>query len=85
MDVIVLFPKGKVSPVQELQMVTVQDENVHLFEVEGTSDDLDVPIKQSFPQAGLTSINSINWARIMIQVKLTINLFLISFINFNQS
>lgn len=67
-DIIVLFPKGKISEVQELQMVTVMEENVTVFEVEGTSDDLDVPIKESFPQPGLTSINSVNCARIMIQV-----------------
>ncbi|CAG7725932.1 unnamed protein product [Allacma fusca] len=66
-DIVVLFPGGKVSPVQELQMLTVQDENVHVFQIEGTSDDTDVVIKQCFPQDGLTSCNSVNWARVMIQ------------------
>ena len=45
-----------------------------LFIVDGTSDDLDIPIKEVFLDAAyvkkhnLCSINSINWARIMVQV-----------------
>ncbi|ODM99419.1 Threonine synthase-like 2 [Orchesella cincta] len=68
LDIIVLYPKGKISEVQELQMISVTEDNVHVFATEGTSDDLDVPIKKSFPAPGLMSINSINWARIMIQI-----------------
>ena len=47
---------------------------VLLFIVDGTSDDLDIPIKEVFLDAAyvkkhnLCSINSINWARIMVQV-----------------
>jgi len=68
LDIIVLYPKGKISEVQELQMISVTEDNVHVFATEGTSDDLDVPIKKCFPSPGLMSINSINWARIMIQI-----------------
>ena len=50
-------------------MTTVKEDNVHVFEAEGTSDDVDIPIVKCFPQKGLMSINSINWARIMIQVR----------------
>ena len=45
-----------------------------LFIVDGTSDDLDIPIKEVFLDSeyvkkhNLCSINSINWARIMVQV-----------------
>jgi threonine synthase len=46
------------------------ESNVHLFEVEGTSDELDVSIKECFPADGLACVNAINWARIMIQVGL---------------
>lgn len=67
-DIIVLYPKGMVSPVQELQMRSATGSNVHLILGEGTSDDLDVPIEKSFPAPNLTSINSLNWARVMIQV-----------------
>ena len=73
-DIIVLFPKGRCNQVQELQMTTVMDKNVHVVSTEGTSDDLDVPIKSCFTDHvyaeanDLCSINSINWARIMAQL-----------------
>lgn len=72
-DIIVMFPKGYCSKVQELQMTTVLDDNVHVFCGEGTSDDLDIPLKNCLTnknlvkEHGLCSINSVNWARIMIQ------------------
>jgi threonine synthase len=37
-----MFPKGKVSPIQEAQMTTVLDPNVHCLAVEGTFDDCQV-------------------------------------------
>lgn len=73
-DIVVLLPKGRCSKVQELQMVSVIEDNVHVYRVDGTSDDLDLPIKEVFKdvefskQHNLSSINSINWARIMVQV-----------------
>ncbi|XP_041091521.1 threonine synthase-like 2 isoform X2 [Polyodon spathula] len=73
-DIIVTFPKGRCTPVQELQMTTVKEDNVHVFAAEGTSDDIDVPIRKLFSDAGfveqhgLMSLNSVNWARIMVQV-----------------
>jgi len=67
-DIIVLYPKGQITEVQELQMRSGTEENVHLFEVEGTCDELDEPIGQCFPDPTLTCMNSINWARVMIQV-----------------
>lgn len=48
--------------------------NIFIFSVEGTSDDLDHPIKQCFADSqlvathGLISVNSINWGRIMVQI-----------------
>lgn len=56
-----------------LQMTTVLDENIHNFGVDGSSDDLDVPIKAVFADLeytakhALCSINSINWARYEIR------------------
>ena len=47
---------------------------MHCYAVDGTSDDLDVPIKAVFSEPeyvaehSLCSINSINWARILVQV-----------------
>merc|ERR1719367_1841618 len=55
-------------------MTTVLDDNVHNFGVDGSSDDLDVPIKAVFADLeyvakhNLCSINSINWARILVQI-----------------
>lgn len=72
--IICLYPKGRCSRIQELQMVTIIKDNVDIFRVEGTSDDLDEPIKSVFQdekytkENNLCSINSINWARIMIQI-----------------
>lgn len=53
-SVFILYPKGKVSPVQEAQMTTVLDANVHNLRVEGSFDDCQVnPISpktgSSFP------------------------------------
>lgn len=68
-DIVVLYPKDKISPVQELQMTSYLHENIHVFAVKGSSDELDVPIKQCFPRDNVTSINSVSWTRIMIQVR----------------
>ena len=54
-------------------MTTVISDNVHNFAVEGTSDELDIPIKKIFGdweyknRHNLCSINSLNWARVLIQ------------------
>jgi len=37
-----MFPKGRVSPIQELQMTTVPDKNVHNLAISGTFDDCQV-------------------------------------------
>jgi len=74
LDVVVLLPRGRCTTIQELQMTTVLDDNVHNFGVDGSSDDLDVPIKAVFADPeyvakhNLCSINSINWARILVQI-----------------
>ncbi|XP_078310780.1 threonine synthase-like 2 isoform X3 [Crassostrea virginica] len=72
-DIVVLLPRGRCSQIQELQMTTVMEDNVHVYRVDGSSDDLDIPIKLCFQdhaftkRHNLSSINSINWARIMVQ------------------
>jgi len=63
--VVILYPKGKVSPVQELQLTTCGP-NVTALEVEGTFDDCQRMVKEAFADPdlkGLTSANSINVAR----------------------
>ena len=73
-DIICMFPKGACSKIQELQMTTVLDENVHVFSAEGNSDDFDVVMQGILKRPdlvdkyGLCTINSANWARIMIQI-----------------
>lgn len=67
-EVIILYPKGKVSPVQELQLTTL-GQNIKALEVDGVFDDCQAMVKQAFMDADLhaamqlTSANSINVAR----------------------
>lgn len=73
-DVFILFPKGRVSPVQQRQMTTTGDPNVHAVAVEGTFDDCQAIVKTLFndhrfrDRVSLSGVNSINWARIVAQV-----------------
>jgi threonine synthase len=67
-NVIILYPKGKVSPIQELQLTTC-GQNITALEVEGSFDDCQAIVKDAFMDAALnaaynlTSANSINVAR----------------------
>ncbi|MEA3640476.1 MAG: threonine synthase [Lamprobacter sp.] len=72
-EIFILHPKGRVSPIQERQMTTVLDANVHNIAVQGTFDDAqrivktlfnDLPFKQQYR---LGAVNSINLARILAQ------------------
>jgi threonine synthase len=73
-DLIVLFPKGRISEVQRRMMTTTAAGNVHALAVEGTFDDCQAIVKglfnhHSFRDAvQLSGVNSINWARIVAQV-----------------
>lgn len=67
-EVVILYPSGKVSSVQEKQLTTLGN-NIHALEVNGTFDDCQLLVKQAFAdealnkQLFLTSANSINVAR----------------------
>jgi threonine synthase len=67
-NVIILYPKGKVSPIQELQLTTC-GQNITALEVEGSFDDCQAIVKDAFMDSelnaayNLTSANSINVAR----------------------
>ncbi len=73
-NIFILHPKGRVSPVQALQMTTVPEQNVFNIAVEGTFDDCQAIVKEIFSDLDfksafrLGSINSINWARVLAQV-----------------
>ena len=73
-DVFILFPEGRVSPIQQRQMTTVEADNIHAIAVKGTFDDCQALVKGLFgnerlrQRLGLAGINSINWARILGQI-----------------
>ena len=73
-EIFIMYPEGRVSPLQERQMATVPDANVHCIAINGTFDDgqrvlkevfNDLPFKQ---EMHLGAVNSVNWARILAQV-----------------
>ena len=73
-NIFILHPYKRVSPIQELQMTTVTDPNVFNLAIRGTFDDgqaivktifNDIPFKDKYH---LGAVNSINWARILAQV-----------------
>jgi threonine synthase len=72
-QIFILHPKGRVSPIQERQMTTVLDANVHNVAVRGTFDDAQTIVKTLFNDLPFKSgyrlgaVNSINWARILAQ------------------
>ncbi len=71
-EVIILYPKGKVSDLQEKQLTTLGN-NIHALEIEGTFDDCQAIVKQAFlddelnKAYDLSSANSINIARLIPQ------------------
>lgn len=73
-DVVILFPEGRVSDVQRRMMTTPQETNVHAVAVQGTFDDCQALVKAMFndhafrDRVELSGVNSINWARIVAQV-----------------
>ena len=67
-------PQGRMSPFQQAQMFSLQDENIHNIAVEGVFDDCqdivkavsnDLDFKRKYK---IGTVNSINWARLMAQV-----------------
>lgn len=70
--VYVLYPKGKVSPIQECQFTTLK-QNITALEIDGTFDDCQALVKSAFMddelnrRMKLTSANSINVARFLPQ------------------
>ena len=70
--VYVLYPKGKVSPIQECQFTTL-GQNITALEIDGVFDDCQALVKNAFMDADLnrhmklTSANSINVARFLPQ------------------
>ena len=71
-DVVVLYPSQRVSPLQEKQLTTL-GHNIHALEVKGSFDDCQRMVKEAFldrelsDSLGLTSANSINLGRLIPQ------------------
>jgi len=73
-SIFVMHPRGLVSAIQERQMTTVLDDNVHNIAVEGSFDDCqrimkdlagDLEFKRAY---SLGAVNSVNWARVLAQI-----------------
>ncbi len=73
-NVFMLSPQGRMSPFQQAQMFSLQDENIHNLVVEGVFDDCQDIVKAvgndlAFKRAHrIGTVNSINWARLVAQV-----------------
>ena len=73
-DVMILYPHGRVSEVQRRQMSTPADANVHALAVDGDFDTCQAAVKDMFAdfafrdEVRLAAVNSINWARVLAQV-----------------
>ncbi len=73
-NIFILHPYQRVSPVQEKQMTTVLDANVFNIAIRGSFDDGQAIVKKIFndlefkTKYRLGAINSINWARVLAQV-----------------
>jgi len=71
--VVILYPKGKISLLQEKMFTTLGD-NIETIAIEGTFDDCQALVKQAFDDKslaetiGLNSANSINISRLLAQV-----------------
>jgi threonine synthase len=72
--IFVMYPDGRTSHTQELQMTSVLDDNVHNLAVDGTFDDCQGILKELMGDVAykhsmhLGVVNSINWARVLAQI-----------------
>jgi threonine synthase len=72
-DLIVLYPHGRISDVQRRMMTSAPDGNIHALAIDGTFDDCQALVKAMFNHHAfrdamrLSGVNSINWARIVAQ------------------
>ncbi len=73
LNIFVLHPNNRISPVQRKLMTTVEDKNVFNIAVDGNFDDCQNIVKQMFSDLdfsksiNMSGVNSINWARIIAQ------------------
>lgn len=73
-DIFIMYPHGRVSNVQRLQMTTPVESNVHALAIDGDFDDCQALLKDMFndfdfrDSVKMAGVNSINWGRVLAQV-----------------
>ena len=73
-NIFIMFPEGRTSPLQERQMTTVLDDNVKNLAIKGSFDDCQFILKSVFAdlpfknEHHLGAVNSVNWTRVLAQV-----------------
>ena len=73
LNIFVLHPNNRISPIQRKLMTTVEDKNVFNIAIEGNFDDCQNIVKSMFSDLdfsksiNMSGVNSINWARIIAQ------------------
>ena len=78
----IMYPEGRTSRTQELQMISVVDENIHNIALRGTFDDCQATVKACFndhafnKEISIAAVNSINWARILAQMVYYVHAYL---------
>jgi len=78
----IMFPDGRTSMTQRLQMISVTDPNIHNIALDGNFDDCQAHVKSLFNNPAfrthhrLAAVNSINWARILAQIVYYVHAYL---------
>jgi threonine synthase len=73
-SIFVMYPDGRTSRLQELQMTSILDPNVHCIAIQGSFDECQAIMKEIFNDLPFKSghhlgaVNSVNWARLLAQV-----------------
>ena len=73
LNIFILHPNNRISPVQRKLMTTVEEKNVYNIAIDGNFDDCQNIVKQMFSDLefsksiNMSGVNSINWARIIAQ------------------
>jgi len=78
----IMFPDGRTSMTQRLQMISITDPNIHNIALDGSFDDCQAHVKSLFntpafrKEHRLAAVNSINWARILAQIVYYVHAYL---------
>jgi len=73
-SIFVMYPDGRTSRLQELQMTSILEPNVHCIAIQGSFDECQAIMKEIFndlpfkARHRLGAVNSVNWARLLAQI-----------------